>query len=62
VPKGTLSYGGKLPYFALFLLLSALTAGAVSRYVAEPSNAALRWVLGCDRLTSRQSRSGPCNG
>jgi peptidoglycan/LPS O-acetylase OafA/YrhL len=45
VPKGTLSYAYKLPYFALFLLLSALTAGAVSRYLAEPMNAWLRRIL-----------------
>ena len=62
VSKGTLPFGYKLPYFALFLLLSVLTAGAVSCYVAEPSNAALRRVLGCGRLASRQLRSGPCSG
>jgi peptidoglycan/LPS O-acetylase OafA/YrhL len=44
-PKGTLSYAYKLPYFALYLLLSALTAGAVSRYLAEPMNAGLRRIL-----------------
>jgi len=62
VPKGTLAYGYKLPYFALFLLLSGLMAGAVSRYIAEPSNAALRRVLDRGRLASRQLRSGSCNG
>ena len=45
VPKGTLPYAYKLPYFALYLLLSALMAGAVSRYLAEPTNAGLRRVL-----------------
>jgi peptidoglycan/LPS O-acetylase OafA/YrhL len=42
VPKGTLPYAYKLPYLAVFLLLSALLAGAVSRYFAEPLNAGLR--------------------
>ncbi len=45
VPKGALPYAYKLPYFALFLLLSALFAGAISRYFAEPLNARLRWYL-----------------
>ena len=45
VPKGTLAYAYKLPYFALFLLLSALLAGAVSRYFAEPLNSGLRSYL-----------------
>lgn len=45
VPKGTLPYAYKLPYFVLYLLLSALTAGAVSRYLAEPMNAGLRRIL-----------------
>jgi len=62
VPKGTLSYGYKLPYFALFLLLSGLMAGAVSRYIAEPSNAALRRILDRGRIASSQLRSGSCNG
>jgi peptidoglycan/LPS O-acetylase OafA/YrhL len=45
VPKGTLQYGYKLPYFVLFVALSALVAGEVSRYVAEPLNSRLRRVL-----------------
>jgi peptidoglycan/LPS O-acetylase OafA/YrhL len=45
VPKGALSYAYKLPYFALYLLLSALVAGALSRYLAEPMNAGLRRIL-----------------
>jgi peptidoglycan/LPS O-acetylase OafA/YrhL len=42
VPPGTLPYAYKLPFFALFLLLSALAAGAVSRFYAEPVNEGLR--------------------
>lgn len=42
VPKGTLSYAFKLPYFALYLLLSVLVAAAVSRCYAEPINTGLR--------------------
>jgi len=45
VPKGALAYAYKLPYLALYLLLSALTAAAVSRYFAEPANAGLRRIL-----------------
>jgi peptidoglycan/LPS O-acetylase OafA/YrhL len=45
VPKGTLPSAYKLPYLAVFLLLSALLAGAVSRYFAEPWNGRLRRVL-----------------
>jgi len=45
VPKGTLQYAYKLPYFVLFVALSAVVAGAVSRYVAEPLNSRLREVL-----------------
>jgi peptidoglycan/LPS O-acetylase OafA/YrhL len=44
-PKGTLPYAYKLPYFALFLLLSALVAAAVSRYFGEPLNTRLRRFL-----------------
>jgi peptidoglycan/LPS O-acetylase OafA/YrhL len=42
VPKETLHYAYKLPYFALFLLSSALVAGAAARFFAEPINAGLR--------------------
>ena len=42
VPKGTLPYAYKLPCFGLFLLLSAVVAGTVSRFFAEPLNAGLR--------------------
>jgi peptidoglycan/LPS O-acetylase OafA/YrhL len=45
VPKETLAYAYKLPLLALFLLLSALVAGVVSRYFAEPLNAGLRTIL-----------------
>jgi peptidoglycan/LPS O-acetylase OafA/YrhL len=44
-PKGTLPYAYKLPYFALFLLLSGLVAAAVSRYFGEPLNTRLRRFL-----------------
>lgn len=40
--KATLSYGWRLPYFALFLFLTAIVAWAVARYVSEPMNAAIR--------------------
>jgi peptidoglycan/LPS O-acetylase OafA/YrhL len=42
VPPGTLGYAYKLPFFALFLLLSALVAAVISRFYAEPLNAGLR--------------------
>jgi peptidoglycan/LPS O-acetylase OafA/YrhL len=44
VRQGTLAYGYKLPYLALFLVLSALAAAAVSRWYADPLNAALRTI------------------
>jgi peptidoglycan/LPS O-acetylase OafA/YrhL len=42
VPKGTMAYEYKLPCFLLFMMLSALLAGGVARYYAEPLNAGLR--------------------
>jgi peptidoglycan/LPS O-acetylase OafA/YrhL len=42
VPARTLAYWYKLPFLALFLLLSALAAEVVSRFYAEPLNAGLR--------------------
>lgn len=45
MPKGALPYAYKLPFFALFLLLSAIAAGVISRYFAEPVNSGLRRVL-----------------
>jgi peptidoglycan/LPS O-acetylase OafA/YrhL len=42
VPKEALSYMLKLPFLALFVLLSAAAAGAVSRLYAEPLNRRLR--------------------
>jgi peptidoglycan/LPS O-acetylase OafA/YrhL len=44
-PKGTLPYAYKVPFFALFLLSSALVAAVVSRGFAEPLNAAMRRLL-----------------
>jgi peptidoglycan/LPS O-acetylase OafA/YrhL len=40
--KATLSYGWRLPWFVLFLFLTAIVAWAVARYVSEPMNAAIR--------------------
>lgn len=40
--KQTLSYAMHLPWLCLFLLTSALLAALVSRFVAEPANAAIR--------------------
>lgn len=40
--RATLSYGWRLPYFALFLFLTAIVAWAVARYVSEPMNAVIR--------------------
>jgi peptidoglycan/LPS O-acetylase OafA/YrhL len=45
VPKESLSYTLKLPFLALFVLLSAAVAGAVSRLYAEPLNRRLRLYL-----------------
>jgi peptidoglycan/LPS O-acetylase OafA/YrhL len=42
VPKDALPYLLKLPFLALFVLLSAAAAGAVSRFYAEPLNRRLR--------------------
>jgi peptidoglycan/LPS O-acetylase OafA/YrhL len=42
VPKESLSYALKLPLLAVFVLLSAAVAGAVSRLYAEPLNRRLR--------------------
>jgi len=40
--KDQLSYAARLPWFALFLSLSALLAWLVARYVSEPANVAIR--------------------
>jgi peptidoglycan/LPS O-acetylase OafA/YrhL len=45
VPKESLSYLLKLPFLALFVLLSAGVAGVVSRLYAEPLNRGLRLHL-----------------
>jgi peptidoglycan/LPS O-acetylase OafA/YrhL len=45
VPKEALPYMLKLPFLALFVLLSAAVAGAVSRLYAEPLNRRLRLCL-----------------
>jgi peptidoglycan/LPS O-acetylase OafA/YrhL len=42
VPQDTMPDSVKLPCFLLFLALSALLAGGVARYYAEPLNAGLR--------------------
>jgi peptidoglycan/LPS O-acetylase OafA/YrhL len=42
VPRARMSYGAKLPLFALFLALSCLLAGVVARYFADPLNDRLR--------------------
>jgi peptidoglycan/LPS O-acetylase OafA/YrhL len=42
VDKARLGYHERLPWLALFVLLSALAAALVARYVAEPANRALR--------------------
>jgi peptidoglycan/LPS O-acetylase OafA/YrhL len=52
VPAGTMSSGYKWPCFLLFVAMSALLAGAVARFYAEPLNAALRTRL---RGVARQS-------
>ena len=40
--KEQLGYGARLRWLLLFVVLSALAAALVSRYVSEPANAALR--------------------
>jgi len=40
--KEQLSYGARLPWFLLFLALSALIAAQVARHVSEPAKAAIR--------------------
>ncbi|MBJ7313190.1 acyltransferase family protein [Rugamonas sp. CCM 8940] len=40
--KQQLSYATRLPWLLLFLVLSALAAALVSRYVSEPANRAIR--------------------
>ncbi len=42
VPRDGLGYAMKLPWLALFVVLSAGIAGAVSRFFSEPANALLR--------------------
>ena len=42
VPRNQLGYGWKLAWLAAYLVLSALTAQAVARWLAEPANAAIR--------------------
>ncbi len=56
VPKGTLAHACKLPFFALFLLSSALGAAAVSRFFGEPLNAALRLYMAQNRVGRRDLR------
>lgn len=48
IPRTRLPYAYKLPLFAVFLLLSALLAGGVARYFADPINARLRRILKSD--------------
>ncbi|WP_243405351.1 acyltransferase family protein [Solimicrobium silvestre] len=40
--KEQLSYSARLPWFLLFLVLTALVAWLVARYVSEPANTAIR--------------------
>lgn len=42
IDKAHLSYAARLPWFVLFIGLTAALAALVARYVAQPSNAALR--------------------
>ena len=42
IPKANLAPDYKLPLFIVFLVLSALLAGMVARYFADPANARLR--------------------
>jgi peptidoglycan/LPS O-acetylase OafA/YrhL len=46
VTKEQLNYYTRLPWFALFLSLSALVAWLVARYVSEPANVAIRQRFG----------------
>ncbi len=48
-PKGSLAYAYKLPCFALYVSLSVLAAGVISRYFSEPSNRALRRFMAASR-------------
>jgi peptidoglycan/LPS O-acetylase OafA/YrhL len=48
IPKANLAYAYKLPLFVLFLAASALLAGLVARYFADPVNARLRTHLAQD--------------
>ena len=45
IPKASLAPAYKLPLFIVFLALSALLAGVVARYFADPVNARLRTFL-----------------
>jgi peptidoglycan/LPS O-acetylase OafA/YrhL len=45
LPRGALPYRYKLPWFLLFLTLSALLAAVVSRLIAEPLNSRVRNLL-----------------
>jgi peptidoglycan/LPS O-acetylase OafA/YrhL len=42
VDKPQLGYAATLPWFLVFILLTALVAAAVARYVSDPANAAIR--------------------
>ena len=42
VPRNQLGYAAKLPWLAVFIVLSAVAASLVARYLSEPANAALR--------------------
>jgi peptidoglycan/LPS O-acetylase OafA/YrhL len=48
IPKAGLAYVYKLPLFGLFLIASALCAGMIARYFADPLNGRLRTLLKSD--------------
>lgn len=54
VAKAQLTYATRLPWFLLFLALSALSAALVARFVSEPGNRRVRRGMAVDVARSRR--------
>lgn len=52
LPRNQLGYAAKLPWLLVFLVASALVAGAAARWFAEPANRALRRRFGRGKTSS----------